>query len=341
VAKRSSTGNGSIVAARQSPLEIRQLRAFLALIEHERITVAAQALGLAQSTVSESILALERALGAPVFHRRRGNKTHQARLTEVGRALLPHARDVLAAVERAHAGVAAATAAARASLLIVANESVSTYVLPAAAARVRSRWPNVRVSISVGTCAEIRKGVTDGTFDIGVRLDFDAPGCAPAPAAYAAITRRVLAPVVPLIAFARPFHPLAGGTVVTREDLESFPVFVSDAAGDFHELLTQALADQTGRPPRVESTGSVEAVKKAVCERPTGIGILPAHAIAEELRLGTFAAIHLRPALQTLRIEAWTMSTRESHPVLRDLLEALGDSCKHALPERPVAVGAA
>lgn len=73
-----------------SGLEIRQLRAFVALVERKRITAAAQSLGLAQSTVSEALSALERALGTPLVLRRRGG--HGLELTDVGHALLPHAR---------------------------------------------------------------------------------------------------------------------------------------------------------------------------------------------------------------------------------------------------------
>jgi Bacterial regulatory helix-turn-helix protein, lysR family len=42
-----------------SGLEIRQLRAFVALVDSKRVTAAAEALGLAQSTVSEALAALE------------------------------------------------------------------------------------------------------------------------------------------------------------------------------------------------------------------------------------------------------------------------------------------
>src|SRR6516165_8052525 len=44
-------------------LELRQLRAFIALVENGSVTAASHALGLAQSTVSEAITALERELG--------------------------------------------------------------------------------------------------------------------------------------------------------------------------------------------------------------------------------------------------------------------------------------
>ena len=71
-------------------LEVRHLRAFVALVDHGSMTAAAQALGMAQSTVSETMAALDRTLGTPAVTRRRGTRGH--RLTPAGRALLPHAR---------------------------------------------------------------------------------------------------------------------------------------------------------------------------------------------------------------------------------------------------------
>src|SRR5688572_21192611 len=112
--------------ASHSGLDIRQLRAFVALVEAKRITAAAEALSLAQSTVSEALAVLERSIGAPLVLRQRGG--HSLELTEVGRAFLPHARKILAAVGDAQVAMAAATSRSPATVDIVANESVSSYL---------------------------------------------------------------------------------------------------------------------------------------------------------------------------------------------------------------------
>jgi molybdate transport repressor ModE-like protein len=111
---------------------VRHLRAFVTLADVGRITAAARTLGLAQSTVSEAIAALERSLGTPVI--RRTPRGRKAELTPAGRALLPHARGILEAVANARLAVAARTTATRARVDIIANESISTYLLPAAIA---------------------------------------------------------------------------------------------------------------------------------------------------------------------------------------------------------------
>lgn len=82
-------------------MELGQLRAVLALIEHGSFTRAARALAVTQPTLSIQVGRLERALGTPLFRRDRTGVTPTAaclRLSE-------HAREALAAADRAVAAV--------------------------------------------------------------------------------------------------------------------------------------------------------------------------------------------------------------------------------------------
>src|SRR5262249_52864494 len=72
---------------------------------------------------------------------------------------------------------------------------------------------------------------------------------------------------VNLVIFATPAHPLLVSkprAPFTTSALDGYPVFISDAAGDFRLLLDPYF--QNGRLPgsRVEFTGSVEGVKAGV-----------------------------------------------------------------------------
>ena len=80
--------------------EVRQLRALLAVVDTGTFTGAADVLGVSQASVSRTIAALERTLGARVLHR----TTREVSLTAVGARVVGHARRVLeevAAVRRA------------------------------------------------------------------------------------------------------------------------------------------------------------------------------------------------------------------------------------------------
>ncbi len=66
----------------KTELELRHLRVFAAVVDAGTHTRAARALGISQSTVSETLSALERTLGVELF--RKAGKGAPA-LTQVGR----------------------------------------------------------------------------------------------------------------------------------------------------------------------------------------------------------------------------------------------------------------
>jgi DNA-binding transcriptional LysR family regulator len=98
----------------------RDLRYFVAVAEDLHFTRAAERLFIAQPALSKQIRMLERQLGAPLFDRGRDG----VRLTPVGEALLPHARQVLTAWDRGWAEAEQAKSRQRATL--VAGMSTST-----------------------------------------------------------------------------------------------------------------------------------------------------------------------------------------------------------------------
>ena len=82
-------------------MELRQLRHFLALVEERGITRAARRELIVQSGLSNSLQALERELGTPLYIR----GTRPVRLTAAGEALVGPARRTLASAEQAEQAV--------------------------------------------------------------------------------------------------------------------------------------------------------------------------------------------------------------------------------------------
>jgi DNA-binding transcriptional LysR family regulator len=303
----------------ESTLDIRQLRALVALVEHGSVTSAAQALGLAQSTVSEALASLERAVGTAVFLRKRG--AQELLLTDAGAALLPHARAVLQTIEAAHVAVASANTGARATVAIATNESLSTYVLSPALDEMRRAWPNTRFEVSVMTCVGVRSGVDAGDFDFGLLLQpvDDTPSNALA-------DRTTISTDVPLVIFAQPSHSFASRsrtTAVRRDELDAFPLFVTDAAGEYHAQVRRFL-EHDGLPgPRLQATGSIESVKRAVFGDLRALGMLPAYALVDELKDRRVVVLPIQPAPPRMLLDALVSKTRPQHPATRQLLDAV------------------
>ncbi len=307
-----------------SSIEVRQLRVLLALVEHGSVSGAAEALGLAQSTVSEALAALDRAVGTPTVLRKRG--AHRIGLTPAGETLVPHARAVLLQLDEARLAIATVTRQAGATVKVMANESVSTYLLPSALGVLRHRWPNTQFSVSIGTCAAVRAGVASGHCDVGLLLE-EAGSDGVAANVSPDASRLVLNGRIPLVVFASPAHPLSLRTTsspIPRDALAPFPMFVSDAAGDFYELLRRYFQEGGLPGPRLVSAGSIEGVKRGVAGDETALGILPLYAVAEDLRSGPWRGLTLAPMSPGMRLVALLAPALGSrHPATTELVAQL------------------
>src|SRR5271167_780593 len=76
-------------------MEMRQIRYFLAVVERLNFTRAAERCNVTQPAMTRAIQQLEAELGGLLFRRER-NRIH---LTDLGRLVLPHLRDVSANTE--------------------------------------------------------------------------------------------------------------------------------------------------------------------------------------------------------------------------------------------------
>ena len=167
--------------------------ALVSVVDTGTFSAAASELGYTQSAVSQQVAALERAVGAPLFERRGGQR--RVRLTAVGEALVVHARAVVSRLNAAQADIAAIMAGERGSLRVGTLQSVGTKVLPRLLRRFRSEWPDIElVPMEIHDHADIGDAVESGRFDLafaplpvpdgpfGVRRVLDDPFVLLAPA---------------------------------------------------------------------------------------------------------------------------------------------------------------
>lgn len=255
-------------------LEVRHCRALVAVHDSGGIGAAARALGVAQSTVSETLLSLERLLGAPVTLRRAGR---EAVLSPAAETLLPHARTLISVSE---AGLAAATRPGKTVIRLGTVESISSFLLPGPLGDFRLSWPEAEVRITIGLCEELRKRVARSELDAALTVeDAGRPH-----------DRQVVETFWPaqLRLIVSPQHPLAR-RVVERRDLEGRTCLLADPEGAFNELM-RSWVGNPARPPRLESAGSIDGVKRGVLGGDA-IGVLPDYAVAEELSAGALAAL--------------------------------------------------
>jgi DNA-binding transcriptional LysR family regulator len=289
-------------------LEVRHCRALVAVHESGGVGAAARTLGVAQSTVSETLLSLERLLGKPVTRRRSGR---EAVLTPGVEALLPQARAMISISE---AALAAHTGQSQAPILLGTVESISSFLLPEPLSDFRLQWPQVEVRIIIGLCEDLRKRVGRSELDAALTIEgVDRPP-----------GRSVVEEFLPagLRLIISPQHPLAG-KIVTRSDLAGWTWLLADPQGVFNDLVTSWIG-HAGSPPRLESAGSVDGVKRGVLKR-NAIGVLPDYAVVEEFAARSLVALETDCPLPPVSLCLTTLEVPEARSPLEGLIEMIRD----------------
>ena len=288
-------------------IELRQLRTLLAVVEAGTFTLAARRLSVSQSTVSEAMAALERIAGVPLLEKSRSGVAP----TAAGKVVLEHARRMQALAHELEAALTAAASEARAVLVVAAVESIGAYLLPARLNALRGRWPGLRVEVTPGSCREIREEVAAGRADVGLLLETstDRRG-----AEELAEKRLAL--------LSMPTHALARLRVTPRE-IASHDFYLCDTGGDYNDALRALFAGAGLPPPRMQSLGTIEGVKRGLVAAPAALALLPEHAVEAELRAGSLAEITVRPDLPRISLRAVLAPKAAGTPIVEDLLASL------------------
>lgn len=147
-----------------TPIDLRQLRYFLAVSEELNFGRAAARLYISQPPLSRQIRQLENQLGVELFHRNNAGVT----LTEAGAAFLPEVRLTLAQADKAVA-VARATRSADGGQFVVGYTTVfDRSSIPDVSEGFRLRFPNWRLVTkgkhSISLVRDIKNGVVDAAF---------------------------------------------------------------------------------------------------------------------------------------------------------------------------------
>ena len=124
-------------------MNLRQLRYFLAVVDKGGVHRAAEALFVAQPSISQALQSLEKDLGATLFHRTGRSLT----LTAAGEALIPAAREVMHGVELARSMVDAVEGLHSGRLVISSNPSQAVSPLAPLVGRFLERYPGVQIVI--------------------------------------------------------------------------------------------------------------------------------------------------------------------------------------------------
>ncbi len=224
-----------------SHIEIRHLRAFIAVAEESSYRKAAERLNVAQPALSRTVQQLEIALGAQLLER----STRVVRLTEIGQFLLEQARGIQAALRGTVESVKKMTLGEKGALFVGFNDFTISEILPPIVHKFRGAYPDVTLTLNDEPSPRMLQMVLERRLDIAF-----LSGVTPPPELDSLVLREEkFVAVLPL------GHPLAKRSKLHPRDLANEPFVLGEPAWGVFLTAVNAYCQSAGFEPRVTQTG--------------------------------------------------------------------------------------
>jgi DNA-binding transcriptional LysR family regulator len=252
-------------------MDVRQLRHFAAVAQTLHFGHAAAGLGMSQPPLSQSIMALEREIGAPLFVRTK----RSVALTPFGEQWLTHVRTVLDAVN-ALPEIAKRLRDGTAGHLAISFVSTADYsILPRLVRRYASLFPNVEISLTEATSDVQIATLIEGKGHVGLVIP-------PPNAAFPKLLSYLPLVTEPLIA-AVPESWIVDGRLscsasrLSPEAVVGAPLilFPRQSAPAFHDLVTGYCTAHGGQARIVQEAIQMQTIISLV-SAGMGIALVPA-----------------------------------------------------------------
>jgi len=260
-------------------MELRQLRAFEAVVRCGNFSRAAAEMGLSQPAVSKQVQLLEDEMGIRLLER----LPRQVSLTAAGEILLDYARRIVSQEREAGRALADLKGLQAGRVRMAASPTIGDYLLPQMLGEFKRRYPGLRVIAEIVPSHQVADALQAHAIDVGL-----VEAAVDSEALVAQVFR-----IDELVLVVPADHPWAGRQSIGPEELLGQPVVAREP-----ESGTRALVDDRLRAVGVEVTptlelGGVAAIKNAVMAG-LGVSFISRHAITWEERLGLLAVVAVR-----------------------------------------------
>ncbi|TPQ17812.1 LysR family transcriptional regulator [Streptomyces sporangiiformans] len=263
-------------------MERRQLEYFIAVVEHGGFTAAANALHVAQPSLSHAIRSLEREFGGKLFHR----LPHGVALTAAGEALVRPAQQVLRDLSTASSLVREVLGLSGGRLDIVSQTTLSVDPLAEMLGRFHRAHPRVSVRVvDPERGPAVAQMVADGQCELGL---VDA-------SVTTADLRGIDLPEQEMHVVLPADHPHPAGDTITSRELAALDLIVTPPGTE-----TRAAVDDVctalGVAPRIAVETAHRAMIVPLVLYGVGAALLPA-SMARDAALRGARMLSHRPRL--------------------------------------------
>lgn len=221
-------------------MDLRQLNAFLAVVEHGGFTAAARATHTVQSNISTHVARLERELATTLIDRATGRPTQE------GDAVVARARRIQAELAALEADVSSLQGTPRGTVRLGVIGTTARWLTPLLVEELDRCAPQIGLIVADGTTTSLALRLLDGDLDLAVvGLPIDDPELRATPLFDEDYV--VVAPNT---------HPLAGLAVATVADLARHELLLAAPRTPIRREIDEAFSAAGLRAhPKVEIDG--------------------------------------------------------------------------------------
>ena len=294
-------------------MDIRNLRTFIRVAELNNFTKAAQSLGYSQSAVTVQMQQLETELGLPLFDRIGKN----IKLNQYGLNFVDYAIRVIEAIEKAESFATEAQnmkGYIRFGLVDSILNACFITILP----EFNRRFPNIDVSISVGSARDIEAKIRANELDFAYLLDYKVPRKE---------WVRVREEIEPIIFVANPKNRLAGKEAVSFEELIGERLILMPPGEGYRYLFDDELAKRNlFAVPSIE-IANTETIIRLTLEADY-VTMLPVFAAREYINRGELAALNI----PEVELQQWSQLVYLKGKAITPQMQMFMDTVLELLP---------
>ena len=246
-------------------MELRQLEYFVAVVETGSFSQAAERCNVAQPSLSQQIIKLEKELGYPLFER----LGRRIAITEAGNLLYPRAKSILSDVQHAKHVIVSDYSSAQGSLSVGIIPTLGPFLLYETVTQFKKQYPDVTLEIREDKTQGIINQLLNAELDIGfVSLPIENKQI---------VTEKLF--VEPLYVAIPSDHDLAINATVDIDALGDTPFIRLSDQNCLADQLDAFCYVQKIDPPTIYHTTQLTSVMEFV-RLGMGVSIVPACAVA-------------------------------------------------------------
>lgn len=283
-------------------MELKHLHIFLNVCETGSFTAAGKAMNYAQSTISESIQALEADLNAPLFERL-GRKIY---MTAEGERLLPLARQMVQ-LEREVIGLF--EEGAPKTLSVGITETLCVYKFPAFFRTFLDQNKELTIDFKIARCEEIPDLIRSNVIDVGFTIDN--------PIQYKDIETKQL--FEEEIVFVHGLERV--DSIPSFDKLTHKPIIISKGVTGYNQLFYEICETEGLSLGKIIYIDNIEGTKSYV-KAGFGFAFIPKATVEQELNSGQFVCVNPNGKKYFQQVQILTHKDKVMTAHLKALIEA-------------------